>query len=195
MKTPIRFLIAIILLSGLGLQSCKKSDNPVDPGKSMDDLIIPNGFVFETTREVAISIQMPESVEFTEMRSRFDIYSASPDAGGKLITSGSFDQNGSFEGDIVVPSTLTELYVQTFAGSVIVSLVPANGTKDGGVIIDFGDDYGNYPPDSLPATLKSQKNTNTVFKTVKNQAVVTNLVANGDFSNDNFGYYSAANNS
>jgi LruC domain-containing protein len=187
MKTPIRLIITAFLLLAIGFQSCKKTDTPVDPKKSMDDLIIPNGFVFETTREVDISIQMPESVAFTDMRSRFDIYTSQPAEGGKLITSGSFDQNGTFEGSIVVPSTLTELYVQTLAGAVIVPITPFNGSKEGGVIIDFGENYGNFPPDSLPATLKHLQNTHSSLISVKNQSVVANLVTNGDFSDNNFG--------
>jgi len=108
MKTYICTLIIAVILGSFGLQSCNNKDNPADPQKSMDDLVVPDGFVFETTKEVTLAIQMPGTVNFSDMRSRFDVYSADPSADGKLITSGSFDATGSYSGSIVVPSTLTD---------------------------------------------------------------------------------------
>ncbi len=186
MKTYISAFIIVVILGMFGLQSCNNNDNPVDPQKSMDDLVVPDGFVFETTKEVTLSIQMPETVDFSEMRSRFDVYSADPAMGGKLITSGSFDATGSFNGSVVVPSTLTEVYVQTVAGAVVVPIANS-GLKEGGVIIDFGENYGNLPPDSLAPTLKSSRITQLDVHRGYDQKVVTNLITNGDFSTNNFG--------
>ena len=188
MRTYFTLLISIIFLGTLGLQSCKTTDSPADPQKTMDDLVIPDGFAFETTIEVSLSIMMPETVDFNEMRSRFDVYSADPAEGGKLITSGSFDANGSYSGTIVIPSTLAEVYVQTLAGAVLVPIESASTFKEGGVIIDFGGDYGNLPPDSLPPALKSEPVNHLNIHRAQDAKVVTNLIANGDFSDNNFGY-------
>ncbi len=66
----------------------------------MDEMNIPDGFTFNSTKEVDISIIMPQSIDFTTYRGRFDIYTGNPANGGKRITSGSFDQNGTFNGTI-----------------------------------------------------------------------------------------------
>ena len=97
---------------------------------------------------------MPDSVDFTDLRSRFDIYTSNPNDGGTLITSGSFNQNGHWEGQIRIATYLEEIYVSTIAGDVIVSL-STNKQKDDGIIIDFGGDYGYTPPDTIEPTNKS----------------------------------------
>lgn len=190
MKAKITLLLASIILIGLSFQSCKKTSDP-DPEKNMNDLVIPDSFTFETTKEVTLSIKMPESVNFTEMRSRFDVFTSNPLDGGKLITSGSFNQSGSYSGIIVIPTTLTEVYVQTIAGAVTVPVEAASTFKEGGVIIDFGEDYGTLPPDSLPDATKSSKVNLQTAQGARNQLVVSNMVTNGDFSADDFGYMTA----
>ncbi len=186
-KLIFTFLIAITLI----VQGCKKSDNP-DTGGSMDDMLVPDGFIFETSHDVQLTIQMPGSVDFKDLRSRFDVYSADPSLGGKFITAGSFDENGRFSGSLRLPTTLTEIYVVTIAGSVTVE-IPENSFKEGGVIIDFGDNYGNFPPDSIEPGAKSsftnvQTNTGKGFTS-------SNVIGNGDFETNDFGtiyYWSSA---
>jgi len=185
MKNHLLLYLSFLILSGIVFQSCKKT-SPTDPKKSMNDLEVPNGFYFETTKEVTLNIQMPTSINFSELRSRFDIFTADPNEGGKLITSGSFDHNGAFSGSIVVPSTLNEVYVQTMAGSVLVPVVLPVSYKEGGVIIDFGEDYGYAPPDSVAPTKKSGKVNPLIFHSSHKQLAAGNLVENGDFAVNNF---------
>ncbi len=195
MKTKLIAMLVIAVSLAMGLQSCHKTPPPDDNKTAMEDLTIPDGFTFESTKIVTVTIKMPSSVSFEDMRSRFDIFTGNPAEGGKFITSGSFDQNGEYTGEIRVSSALQEIYVQTIAGSVVVSL-NQNGTKEGGVIIDFGDDYGFNEPDTVPpdggkasaAGIESQIPFGISPEMLSGR---TNVVGNADFENNDFGtiYY------
>lgn len=172
-------MIAMMVFHG-----CKKTEPA--PDNSMDDMVVPAGFTFETTHDVPITIKMPASVDFAELRSRFDVYSANPGNGGKLITSGSFDINGEFDGTLRIPTTLNEVTVITIGGIVAVPILPPSTYKEDGVIIDFGDDYGYLPPDTVEPGKKSNMVHNCQIVGNRN-LTTTNLVGNGDFEIDDFG--------
>ncbi len=177
--------IAIIFLA-IGFQSCHKTTTPATPKTAMDNLKIPDGFTFESTQLVPVTIKMPTTVSFEAMRSRFDIYTGNPADGGKFITSGSFDQKGEYSGEIRVPTALQEIYVRTLAGSVVVSIDNNGGKKEGGVIINFGDDYGTSAPDTTePTSFKSAlaNQSSLHYKSIR----TTNLIGNGDFESGDFG--------
>ncbi len=184
-----KLLFLTVLALGIITQGCKRNvDNP-DPVDNMDNMVVPDGFTFETTHDVPMTIQMPATVDFTDLRSRFDVYSTDPNSGGKLITSGSFDINGKYTGILRLPITLTEITVITIAGSITVD-VPTGNLKEGGVIIDFGDDYGYLPPDTVEPTKKSSSVNHAQINYQKN-TTTTNLIGNGDFEINDFGsiYY------
>ena len=179
-----KLLFLSILAFAFIVQGCKKSNTP-ETEKTMDNMVVPDGFIFETTHDVPMTIQMPESVDFTDLRSRFDVYSDNPDNGGKLITSGSFDIDGKFSGTLRIPITLTEITVVTMAGAIIVE-IPESSLKGDGIIIDFGDEYGYLPPDSIPLETKASLITNYNTINYKN-TTSANLVENGDFETNDFG--------
>ena len=176
-------LIAIIISPG-----CKKT-NPY-PDNNLDDMVAPDGFTFKTTREIPLSITMPSSINFSKMKSRFNVYNNELGNEGKLIYSGSFNDNGTFSGSIRVPSTATDLTVSTIAGNISVSISPDNSYKDGGVSFNFGDNYGSNPPDSL-GSLKSFYNNNFISNNnLSNMStnMLNNIISNGDFENNDFGF-------
>jgi LruC domain-containing protein len=183
-RTLLFISLAVLLVASVG---CKKSSTQVEKEKTIQDMNVPDGFTFETTHEVSLTIKMPASLDFTDLRSRFDVYSANPADGGKLITSGSFNENGEYSGLIRIPTSLNEVFVSSFVGSAMVSVENSN-LKEGGVIIDFGDDYGYYPPDSIGADLKSNIISNNNITYTKQFSSATNLVANGDFSVNDFNH-------
>ncbi len=188
MKTRLLFTAAFVFLLAMGFQSCHDNDNPEPTKLTMEDLNIPDGFTFESTREVTVTIQMPDSVSFEDMRSRFNIYTANPAEGGKLITSGSFDVNGEWTGEIRIPTALNEIYVETIAGALTVPVKEVAGSKEGGVIIDFGDDYGYNPPDTVEPGGKAYYAGVTQTKTQTEMLNGrTNLIGNADFENNDFG--------
>lgn len=164
--------------------SCNTDPLP-EPEKTIDDLEIPDGFAYQSSHVVDIEINMPDSVNFTDLRSRFNIYTSNPDDGGKLINSGSFDQNGQYKGEIRVPTSLEEIYVSTIAGDVVVS-IPINNKKEDGVIINFGGDYGYTPPDTIEPTNKSFGLSFEQELQNFNDSRI-NIIGNGDFSVNDFG--------
>jgi LruC domain-containing protein len=185
MKTKKFILAAVLLLmAGLTFQSCNKNPAP-DNGSPLDNLKVPDGFKFESTRVEDVTIKMPSTIDFSKDKSRFNIYTANPADGGKLITAGSFDKNGDWTGEVRVPTALDSVYVQSIAGSVYASL-PQQNTKGSGVTVNFGNDYGTTPPDTIPSETKAAylSNHNAGKYKVTN---VNNLVQNGDFNDDIFG--------
>ena len=149
MKTRKIFLAAVVLLiAGFVFQSCNKGPAPKNESP-LDNLKVPDGFKFESTRIEGITIKMPSTVDFSKDRSRFNIYTADPANGGKLITAGSFDKNGQWTGNIRIPTALDTIFVQSIAGSRKVGMAVQN-VKGSGVTINFGDNYGTTPPDTIP---------------------------------------------
>ncbi len=177
-------LLALLLLT----YGCKK-DTPSDPVDGMENMQVPDGFTFNTSAEVDVSIQMPASLDFTDLRSRFDVYDKNPAEGGKLLTSGSFDSNGAYDGTLRLPTALNEVYVRTIAGDVLVSLQEDPALKEGGVIIDFGDEYGYFEPDSIPedsipSILNFLGNSKDIYPSLSSRS---NAISNGDFETNDFG--------
>jgi len=188
MKTKLFITVIAIFAIIVGFQSCKKNTQLKNPKTTMEDLQIPDGFKFESTKVVTVTIKMPTSVSFENMRSRFDIYTGNPTEGGKFITSGSFDQNGQYTGKVRIPTALKDIYVQTIAGSITVSVENSGGTKEGGVIINFGDNYGYQPPDTVePGKKSSFAGSVNIVSATKMLSSGTNMISNGDFETNNFG--------
>ena len=186
MKTN-HLLIILILTIAVSIIGCK-TDPPVEEQeKTMDDIVIPDGFIFETSVNRNLTIIMPGSVEFDDLRSRFDVYTSDPLEGGKLVTSGSFNEDGIFEGNLKLPSTLTSIYVQSIAGSVIVDLSYQTSSREDGVIIDFGEDYGYNDPDTIDEEYKSNYAGSIISNVKQNFSQVNNMIGNGDFEIDDFG--------
>ncbi|NOY49921.1 MAG: LruC domain-containing protein [Chlorobi bacterium] len=185
MKTKLLILMMAGLITTF-MVSCKKSTTPTPSDPTFKDMQVPDGFTFKTTREVSLGIKMPQSLDFSGMRSRFDVYTAKPTEGGSLITSGSFDTNGEFSGIIRIPTALTEVYVKSIAGSALVE-VQSVSFKEDGVIIDFGDDYGYNIPDTTDPGGKSAPASLTQFEGRDLASVESNSVGNGDFETNSFG--------
>ena len=187
MKTKLITVLAMLLISALAFQSCNKTPQPEPDNKSaMEKLNIPDGFTFQSTRVEDITINMPSTINFDQMKSRFNLYTDDPASGGKLITSGSFDKNGQFKGQIRVPTALDSVFVQSIAGSLKVGLNTQSGKKEGGVIINFGDDYGTNPPDTTePVASKSAIALSGMMHYKSMQT--NNLVGNADFETNDFG--------
>ena len=184
MKRRIVFLMLLPLLMFV-TNSCNKT--AVENKNSIDNLKAPDGFTFNTTHSVSVSLEMPASINFSKYRSRFNIYTAAPDDGGKLIYSGSFNTLGHFKGSVKIPASLKSIYVSTIAGAKTIA-IENNSFKEGGVTVNFGEGYGSLPPDSI-STQKNIENNTTFNKTTYSQSFSnTNVIGNGDFETNDFGY-------
>ncbi|PKP29487.1 MAG: hypothetical protein CVU00_15380 [Bacteroidetes bacterium HGW-Bacteroidetes-17] len=176
------FGIAIIIM--ISLSGCMKHESTLPKSdRTMDNLNVPDGFNFKSVKEIEIEINMPDSVDFSVLRSRFDIFTSDPEEGGKLINSASFDTDGHYKGIIRVPTSINEIFIKTIAGNVMASL-PIAGQKSSGVIIDFGDNYGYQAPDTVVNSIKSQF---ISLNQLKQTYAGTNIIGNGDFNSNDFG--------
>ncbi len=194
LKLKPRFIhLLLFLAAAFTIQSCSKASvNPVNAKKSLKNLNVPDGFYFKTTVNKDITIKMPFTMDFTMEKSRFNIYTAAPDSGGKLITSGGFDTQGQFNGTIRIPTALDSIYIQTVAGDQKVAVNSVLGAKSGGLTLNFGANYGNTPPDTVqPDTttkaviaMPSVHSNTGVYKAMLSS---DNMIGNGDFETNDFG--------
>lgn len=186
MKTK-KFILFVLLMATAGFmfQSCNKAPVPSN-GSPMDNLNVPNGFKFESTQVENVTINMPSTVSFNKDKSRFNLYTAAPSQGGKLITAGSFNQNGQWTGAIRIPTALDSVYVQSIAGSMYVT-IPKQHVKAGSVTVNFGANYGTTPPDTIPPQTKAVRVSHTRSIKYQSYGGSNSLVQNGDFEKDDFG--------
>ncbi len=99
-----------LVLTVVWLSSCRTPDNkPVDKPETFLELKVDPAFKFEnfTNVETAINLGTTKAsvVEIVQ------IYDAHPAKGGKLILTGSVNQEGVFQLPLRIPTRLTELYV------------------------------------------------------------------------------------
>jgi LruC domain-containing protein len=181
-------LLLIAISCMMFVISCNKTtENPV-PIKIIEQLIIPDGFTFESTMEKEITIIMPASVDFTTLRSRVNVYTDYPLHGGTLLSSAAVVENGMSAIRVKVPSSLQQLYIETLAGNVLVSILPTQTQKEGGIIIDFNEPISFTEPAPIDG-LKSNLVNNSDIQglRLKQANSFVNLVQNGDFSVNIFG--------
>ncbi len=178
------FVFVSLVFVGTG---CKKTIPEEHQNDPMDEIKVPDGFTFTTTKTVELKIVMPSSIDFHKHRGRYTVYTDDPAKGGKQITSGSFDQNGTFKGSVKIPASENKLYVSTVAGSATVA-VNSTGFKSSSTVVNFGEGYGNRPPDSLSNNTKSQPLiTDVRMKNTSAVRSLVNVIHNGDFEVNHFG--------
>ncbi len=110
----IAFLFAISLL----FASCRKDNRQQNPDNNIDnflDLKISESFDFESFSNLETSIKLA-STKATGFEI-IQIYDAHPNKGGKLIISGSANENGVFDLPLRIASRLTEVYVAKLSAS------------------------------------------------------------------------------
>lgn len=95
------------------LSSCKKSPEP-DPSdilKPMDDLIVSRNFDWSTNQTISISVIARDNQDNPLNNVRFNVYTASPEAGGTWMFSGVTDPSGLWTVTQSIPSYLKEITV------------------------------------------------------------------------------------
>jgi LruC domain-containing protein len=112
-------LSAFVLLGGILLliESCNKTEN--DAGDriitGINDLLIPPGFMFNTTQDVSLRIKTLDNVDRPVPNIRIDIYTDLPENGGSLVFSGATNDNGVLSMDYRFPAGTRSLAVGTNA--------------------------------------------------------------------------------
>ncbi|MBI9036020.1 MAG: LruC domain-containing protein [Bacteroidales bacterium] len=186
-----KLYIILIAFALLGTQACKKdggSDNPEPtPVQSIEDLVINENFNYNNTINHHIQIKLPFTVDYTHFRNKVELFTKSPIDGGKLISSVSTDANGLFDGYFELPTYLDSIYVSTKFKSAYINIKGSKSTLDG--IIDFGEDYqiGIPPTDSIENEKSAIVQSINFLESHHQNANITNIIGNGDFSNNDFG--------
>ena len=145
----------------------------------MNSLVIPDGFHYETTRDLDLEILMPTTIDFSDYHSRFWVYNKNPKDGGYPLASGSFKDGGIFQGRLVVSMTSDALFFRTFVLDTLVPLrTGVGGTRN--LRLDFREIYDNQL-DTIEYPLGK------VNVIGKNHGVLAELLTNGNFDDNNFG--------
>ena len=176
MKKIILFIIIVTLFV-----SCDVTKNSDNNKIDMEQLNVPGGFNYETSKIVEIEMNMPDSVLFNNSKSRYDIYNVLENKENKLVSSGSFNEQGYSKKKIKIPNCVSEIMVSTIAGDITASLPEFE--KEGDITLDFGDDYDYTAPDTVEPAAKNFPNKHKY--NYRNNRV--NVIGNGDFSENDFG--------
>ncbi len=189
MKKILQF-VAVLFITAFFI-SCSKDNGP-DPGTEspIDQLNIPDGFTFESTKEVSLTLILPSSVTLNASSYRADVYAGIPSESIKLVYSSSFPASGRLEMNFKVPSATTKLWVHSIAGSVTIDLTESQYVKEGGIVIDYGADMHFDPPaiaEGEKSAVADQVISAVSASQMKQSAAYVNLIENGDFTNNDFG--------
>ncbi|MEI7662185.1 MAG: LruC domain-containing protein [Bacteroidota bacterium] len=119
MKLKANTIILLLVLTFviLGTPSCKKADpTPVTTqATSINDLKVPAGFIFKTTKDVGINIRTLDNMDNAIANIRVGVYSDYPAQGGTCFVSGVTDAGGEFKLDYIFPAYLDSVVVATNA--------------------------------------------------------------------------------
>jgi len=122
------FLISLVAVSLLfSLPSCNKHKTDESSLSKMDQLHVPAGFNWETSREINLSVAVDAPSKAGSL-SRVRVYDADPLAGGKVLISGSAGYNYPFVSSLRIPTALKKLWLEltTTAGTVMNASVNAD---------------------------------------------------------------------
>ncbi|MFY8109969.1 MAG: LruC domain-containing protein [Bacteroidia bacterium] len=112
----------LILSIAASLVSCRKTlENQVDNGNKtpqefvtdINDMIVPDGFDYKTTRNVDFKVQLLTNNDQPLKGIRVDFMDKSPEDGGIIYLTGISDANGYVEVSKELPTSVTEVIINT----------------------------------------------------------------------------------
>lgn len=124
-------LLPGIALGLLLMGSCKKENTTQTTDvESIDQLVVPAGFDWSSSRDVTFSVSVSDS-RFGSALHVISIYAGDPASGGSLISKGSASITSPFNTKINLPDILSEVYIVKTApdGSTVQQKVTINGTS------------------------------------------------------------------
>ncbi len=168
----------VFLLFLIGLIGCVEEHGEVVPADN-GVFEVPEGFDFSTTKEIYLDFVMPNTIAFGDYKGRLNVYT---EAGGKLLASSSFDDEGTWTGKINVPTSQSILYFSTIAMDTLVELSTIDPAR-GYVSIDLSDYYEFDEEDTV---FNSPKIAETLARFTSSEEILP-YILNGDFSENEFG--------
>ncbi|MCX6227519.1 MAG: hypothetical protein NTV01_22750, partial [Bacteroidia bacterium] len=180
----ILFSLAVLLLL---IPSCKEEPIIDSRGKTMKDLVAPDGFDFDMMKSIQISVQLPATVNYASTNRIIEIWSEGINGRPeKMIKTGSADNTGIYQESFSVPVTAKKIFTNCFAGWRSIILLEAGLKQPGGVFtIDYNVGYGETPPKPRQGVPGGAQNG---VKSIRNalKAGIDNVLSNGNFSVDKF---------
>ena len=123
-------LLQVIVLGALALAACNKTSDDNDQPKTIYDLKISPGFLFETDQHVNIELKALANDNTPLKGVVFKIYDNYPEAGGVQLISGVTDENGVFSTEYRFQAILQKVLVTTdYIGLPHDTLVPLDNGK------------------------------------------------------------------
>lgn len=121
-KIKYRVVQVLLLLSLISLTNtaCKKTTVTPEPTPtadltknvgSMNEMIVPNGFLYLNSRKVHVTVPMVGS-EYGSAKQKVEIYDGNPLSNGNLINTGAAVYPNIYETDIFIPRGLDVIYVR-----------------------------------------------------------------------------------
>ena len=105
--------LATLMFTWACSKDSEESPNAPSSNKTMDELVIPEGFDFATDKNIEIELRALANDNSPMRNIRIDIYNGSSEAGGSLMYSGATDEQGYFKLNAPIPSYLKSVFVQT----------------------------------------------------------------------------------
>ncbi len=189
-QTPAILILSILFI--LSFSSCNKkiSEDP-KPAITMDDLKVPDGFNWQTTKEVSLNVTMPSTIDYTNYRSSIKIMTAPETDGGVILYTGAADPLGKYLATFRIPADLENLYISSDVGGISYRIGQPKSSSailDG--IVNLGEGFDTLPP---PVATGAKMNTQTRKGGISEGLPLTdmmfnsNLVQNGTFDINSFG--------
>ena len=106
------FYTLISVLFVISTSSCKKKLEPVpvEPVKTMDNLVAPESFDFSNTQNLHLKVISSDQIGLPA--TKIEIYNGNPNDGSSIIKSGITDKLQEFETDVVISSNLSEIHIR-----------------------------------------------------------------------------------
>jgi len=106
-------IFVLILVLAVTFAGCRKINND-DPNPSgnltMNDLVIPEGFNWETYTDIQLNIGVQTSQPMT-LISKVSVFNGNPSEGGKVLLTGGASPQKHFQANLRIPATIQEIYL------------------------------------------------------------------------------------
>ncbi len=121
--------VSLILLISIFLGSCSKSSDVSEPAKGLESIIIPDGFQFNTTKDIDIVLKVNSDGTEKYKRIKFFIFSGDPDASGVLLSTGGVNDQGIYQTVLSLPTTGDSLYISSNVVGISLGMVKLQGNS------------------------------------------------------------------
>ncbi len=180
-----RTLLFTVAFSFLALSCRRDDDNSLQ--RNMEQLQVPEGFDFKTTRTIPVKVHLPSIVDYTDYKPKVEFFKSEPQPGDVPLLVAAPDELGRVNASLTAPSYTENIYVRTHAGMIELPLSPLKGASDEDSL-SFVFIYDTLPPPNSPA--KGILLTKESFQSGIQPGALksgANLVGNGNFSLNDFG--------